>query len=141
MGSIIVYTLWRAFTKVATFCGVLAVRGRPVDFRFNTDPVALKLVTHTINVSTMKARCSLVQFMAAKETKNNCVIKKQSKMALYEKKGITHLHMNFLENKNTLSFLYFICLLFNLQMCQFILLTLYLCTFLFLYIFFFFLLP
>ena len=45
MGSIIVQRLSKAFTKVATFSGVLAVRVQPVDFRFNADPVALKLVT------------------------------------------------------------------------------------------------
>ena len=41
-----------------------------------------------INVSTMKARCSPVQFMSAteKETKNNGIRMKQNKMALYEKK-------------------------------------------------------
>ena len=32
--------------KSATFCEVLVMRGRPVDFRFIADPVALKLVTH-----------------------------------------------------------------------------------------------
>ena len=45
MGSIIVRTLLKAFSKVVIFSGVLAVRGRPVDFRFNADPVPLKLVT------------------------------------------------------------------------------------------------
>ena len=120
--------------------------GRPVDFRFNADPVALKLVTHSkivfradtglclsrlkckrkaccvavtdsftlINVSTMTARCSPVQFMAAKETKNNGIIKKQSKWALYGKMALYVLF----KNKNTFLLLYFIRLLFNLQMCQ-----------------------
>ena len=46
MGSIIVRTLLKEFSKVVTFSGVLAVRGRPVDFCFNADPVPLKLVTH-----------------------------------------------------------------------------------------------
>ena len=46
MGSIIVRTLLKAFSKVVTYCGVLAVRGRPVNIRFNADPVPLKLVTH-----------------------------------------------------------------------------------------------
>ena len=46
MGFVIVRTLLKAFSKVVTFSGVLALRGRPVDFRFNADPVALKLVTH-----------------------------------------------------------------------------------------------
>ena len=36
----------KAFTKVVTCSGVLALRGRPVDFSFNADPVAPKLVTH-----------------------------------------------------------------------------------------------
>ena len=52
--------------------------------------------------------------MAAKETKNNGSIKKQSKMALYRKMALNVLF----ENKNTFLFLYFIYLLFNLQMCQ-----------------------
>ena len=46
MRSIIVHTLSKSLTRVATFSGVLAVRGRPVDFHFNADPVILKLVTH-----------------------------------------------------------------------------------------------
>ena len=41
MGTVIIHTLLK------TFSGVLAVRGLPVDFRFNADPVALKLLTHT----------------------------------------------------------------------------------------------
>ena len=121
MGSVIVHTLSKAFSKVVTFSGDLAVR--PVDFRFSAGPAVLKLVSHNkivfragtglglsrlkckrnarcvavtdshalINVSTMKVRCSPVQFMAAnekspmvaKETKNNSIIKKQSKMAMY----------------------------------------------------------
>ena len=52
-----------------------------------------------------------VQHVAAKETKNNGIIPKQSKMALYV----------LFENKNTFLFFYFICVLFNLQMCQIIL--------------------
>ena len=85
----------------------------PVDFCFNADPLALKLITHNkivfragrgsclprlqckrnarcvtvtdlfvlIKVSTMKARCSPVQFMSAteKETKSNGIIKKRNK--------------------------------------------------------------
>ena len=47
MRSIIVLTLTKAFTKVATFSGVLTVRGRPVGFHFNAHPVALKLETHS----------------------------------------------------------------------------------------------
>lgn len=35
----------------ATFFWVLVERGRPVDFRFNADPVAVKLVTHNKIVS------------------------------------------------------------------------------------------
>ena len=96
------------------------MQGLPIDFRFNADPLALKLVTHKkivfragtgsclprlkckqnahcvavtdlfvlINVTTMKARCSSVQFMSAteKETKNNGIIKKRNKMALCETK-------------------------------------------------------
>ena len=46
MRFIIVHTLPKAFTKLATFSGVLVLRGRPVDFHFNADPVALELVTH-----------------------------------------------------------------------------------------------
>ena len=132
MGSIIVYTLSKTFTKVVTYSGVRAVRSQPIDFRFNADPVALKLVAHNntivfrdgtgsclirlkckrnaryvavtdsfllINVSTMKVLCSPaqqfmaaneknVQFMAVKETKNNGIIKKQTKMALYEKMAL-----------------------------------------------------
>ena len=45
MRSIIVRTLLKAFSKVVPFSGVLAVQGWPVDFRFNADPVPLKLVT------------------------------------------------------------------------------------------------
>ena len=60
-----------------------------------------------------------VQFMAAKETKHNSIIKKQSKMALYKRKR--H-YMYFLDNKNTVLFFDVLCLLFNLQMCQIILL-------------------
>ena len=122
------------------------MRGRLVDFRFNGDPLALKLVTHNkivfqagmgscllrlkckwnarcvavtdwfvlINVSTMKVRCSPVQFMSAteKETKNSGIINKRNKMALYV----------LFEKENTFSFLGFIWLLLNLQMCQIILL-------------------
>ena len=112
MGSIIVHTLSKTFTKVITFSEVLAVGGRPVDFHFNVNPVALKLVTHNkivfragmgsclprskcernaryiavtdffvlINVSTKRARCSSIRFMAAKETKKKGTIKKQSKL-------------------------------------------------------------
>ena len=78
-----------------------------------------------VNVSTMKVRCSLfmaantkkVQFMAAKEIKNNSVIEKQSKMALYKKMA---LYVLFGKQKH--SFVsFFICLLFNLQVCQSIL--------------------
>ena len=118
MGSIIVHTLSKAFTKV-----VYNSAGHfMLIFLSMADPVALKFVTHNkivfragtgsclprlkckrnarcvvvtdsfvlINVSTMKARCSPVQFMSAteKETKNNGIIKKQNKMALYEKNGI-----------------------------------------------------
>ena len=46
MGSIIVRTLLKAFSKVVTYCGVLAMQGRPVDICFNADPVPLKLATH-----------------------------------------------------------------------------------------------
>ena len=46
MGSIIVHTLLKAFLKVVTLSGVLAVQSRLVDFRFNADPLPLKLVTH-----------------------------------------------------------------------------------------------
>ena len=42
MGSIIVRTLLKAFSKVVTFPRVSAVRGRPVDFRFNADPVSTR---------------------------------------------------------------------------------------------------
>ena len=143
MGFIIVHTLSKTFTKVITFSEVLAVGGRPDDFHFNADPIALKLVTLNkivfrvgmgsclarlkckrnacyvavtdsfvlINVSTKRARCSSIQFMAAKETKSKGTIKKQSKMALYV----------LFENKNASLFLYFICLLFNLRMSQIIL--------------------
>ena len=45
MESITVRTLLKAFSKVITFSEVLAVRGWPVDFCFNADPVPLKLVT------------------------------------------------------------------------------------------------
>ena len=111
MGSIIVQTLSKAFLKVVTFSGILDVRGRPVDFRFHADPVALKLVTYNkivfqtgtglclsklkrkrnarcvavtdsftlINVSRMKARRSLVQFMAANEKMSNGSKKKTTK--------------------------------------------------------------
>ena len=157
MKSSIIHTLSKAFSEVVPFSGDLSVRGRPLGFCFNADPVPLKLVTHNKivfragaglclsrlkykrnarcvavtdsfslrNVSTIKARCSPVQFMAAsekssmvaKETKNNCIIKKQSKMALYGKMALYLLF----ENKNIFLFLYFICLLFNVQMCQIIL--------------------
>ena len=46
-----------------------------------------------------------------KETKNHGIVIKQNKMALYV----------LFENNNTFLFLYFICLLVNLQMCQIIL--------------------
>ena len=55
--------------------------------------------------------------MAAKETNNNGIIKLLSKIALYEKNSIYILF----ENKNTVLFVYFIFLLFNLQTCQIIL--------------------
>ena len=45
MRAIIVHTLSKSFTRVATFSGVLAVQDQPVDFYFNADPVILKLVT------------------------------------------------------------------------------------------------
>ena len=101
IGFIIVQALLKAFTKLVTFSGAQAVRGRPVDFCFNADPVALKLITHNkivfragtgsclprlkckrnarsrsvaatdsfvlINVSTMKAQSSPIQFRAANE--------------------------------------------------------------------------
>ena len=129
------------------FFWVLAMQGRPVDFCFNADPIALKLVTQNkiefragtgsclprlkckrkarcvavadsfvlLNVSTMKARCSL--FMAAhkkkfnrwKEAKNNSIIKKQRKMALCEKNGIL---CTFGKIKTSFAS-FFICLLFN----------------------------
>ena len=73
------------------------MRGLPVDFCFNADLVSLKLVTHKkfvfragaesckrkarcvavtdlfglINVSSIKARCSLIQFTAANKNKSN----------------------------------------------------------------------
>ena len=55
--------------------------------------------------------------MAAKETKNNGIIKQLSKMAVYDKMALYVLF----ENKNAFLFFYFICILFNLQMCQIIL--------------------
>ena len=55
--------------------------------------------------------------MAAKETKNNTIIKQKSKVALNEKNGITCTFWK----KNTLLFVCFICLLFKLEMCQIIL--------------------
>ena len=67
----------------------------------------------------MQERCSPFQFMAAKETKYYGNIKKQSKMALYRKMALLiYRKMALFENKNNFLFLYFICLLFKLQMCQ-----------------------
>ena len=45
-GGAPVHTLSKAFTKVVTFSRVLAVQGWRVNFRFNANLVALKLVTH-----------------------------------------------------------------------------------------------
>ena len=119
MGSIIVHTLSKAFTKVITFSGVLAQWSLPVDFHFNADPSSFevdnpyqnrvlrryRIVSSKIEV---QMECSLhcsykfvcfdkrfynesamltcpihdskrnrnVHFMAAKETKNNGIIKK-----------------------------------------------------------------
>ena len=92
MGTVIIHTLLKTFTKV-----VYNSAFQLTNFRFNADPVALKLLTHTkivfrdgtgsclpslkctrnglcvavtdsfvlINVSIVKARCLPVQFMVS----------------------------------------------------------------------------
>ena len=55
--------------------------------------------------------------MAAKETKNNSVTKQLIKMHYMKKMALYVLF----ENENIVLFLYFIYLLFNLQLCQIIL--------------------
>ena len=68
MGSIIVRTLLKAFSKVVTCSGVLAMQGRPVDFRFNGDSVPLKFVTHNKIVFRAGTRLCLSKLKCKRNT-------------------------------------------------------------------------
>ena len=90
--------------------------------KWNARCVAVTDLFVLINGSTMKVRCSPVQFMASteKETKIMALYRNKTKRHYMKKKKMA-LYVLLKIKKNTFLFLYFICLLLNLQMCQIIL--------------------
>ena len=84
------------------------------DKRFNNESAMLTSPNHG-------RKRKKVQFMAAKETKNNGIIKKQSKMALYGKMALYVLF----ENKNTFCFFTFCAFYLTYKLVKFSCLTLY----------------
>ena len=129
---------WTEALTTATFSGVLAVRGLPVDFRFNAYPVSLKFLTHTkivfragtgsclpslkctrnafcvavtdsfvlIKVSTVKARCSPVQFMVSTKLLKILIKSPVQLMVSAEKEKKTKWHYMYFSKIKTLYYVF-----------------------------------